>query len=1117
MYSHVIEILIFLLNLPHLTVYFLIKIKPNCMRKNLLLKMLPLFLMLLTSMAWAQERTVTGRVTSSEDGSSLPGVNVVVKGTTNGSVTDADGQYSLSVPASGVSLIFSFIGLKTQEISIGDRTVIDVQLALDETQLSEVVVTALGISRETKSLPYASQQVNADKLSITRANNINDALAGKVAGIQVLGQSGAKLGSNSVIRIRGASSLEEQGNDPFGIKVQKGPLFVLDGTPVSSQDINPDDIETTNVLKGPAATALYGQRGDAGVIMLTSKKGKKGKGIGITLNQSYFLEKVYILPRQQNSYAGGAFSELAKFTYQPGMPTEWQSLDGKYYPDYTDDGSWGPRMIGQEYIPWYAWAPGTKYTGKTAKLTPQPNNIRDFYGTGINRITNLSFSKAEDDYSIRVGYTNQGQIGIMPNTGLSKNTLSTQFSANLSKLVTVGANINYVNQKVTGEFDDAYSNQTSGSFNQWFHRDLDMNILNELSGLKSPEGRYVSWNHFNPTSWGALGDKVYRGYYWYGHKTYLENINYTNNRNRLFGDVNIRFNISKSFSIAGFYRKSEVTSDYEDMRPSILPRSFNTELRPNTQAQWDYYGTGQSFSKEDNIEVLASYNGTFLDGKLSVTANAGGNIRMEKSSSINSKTNLGLVVPDLFTLSNSKTQPFLYDNNRFKKEVRSIYARGTFGYKDMIYLDWSVRNDWSSALPAKNNSYLYPSVGTSIVFSELTESALPFLSLGKLRASFAQVGSDQDSFQTSLLYKLGDVQWNGNSTMATPNRLVDPNISPALSTATELGLDLKFFQNRAGLSATYYNTDRTKEIIPVAVDGASGFTSKVINAGRIQNRGFELALEATPIKTGSFEWNTTLNFARNVTEIIELVPGVNAIAQNGGNNRDAFATATIYNIVGQKWGQLRGFGTQKIDGQPVLTSEGLFTPIQNQSLGSVLPDFTGGFINYLTYKNFTLSANIDFQSGGKFFSLSDYWGTFSGLTERTAQMNDRGVPERTPVADGGGVHVFGVDETGAKKDYYVDGKTYYQQFGNNGIAENSIYDLTFIKLREVNIAYRIPVQNLGIGKVLKTASISFVARNLWLIYSPTKDFDASVISNTFGENGQFPGTRSMGVNLKLGF
>jgi len=1065
--------------------------------------------------AWAQERVITGRVTSADDGSSLPGVNVVVKGTTNGTVTDADGKYSLSILSADASLVFSFIGLKTTEVTVGDRSVVDVQLGLDITQLSEVVVTALGVKRDAKSITYANQQITSENLVIARPNNITDAMAGKVAGLQVRSQSGATLGRNSTIRIRGASSLEDG-----------GPLYVLDGTPVSSNDINPDDIENINVLKGPAATALYGQRGDRGVIMMTSKTAKKGSGLGIDINQSVFADQVYILPRQQNTYAGGAYADLVKFTWQPGMPTDWQSLDGKYYPDYTDDGSWGPKMVGQEYIPWYAWAPGTKYSGKTAKLTPQPNNIRDFYNTGVNRITNISLAKADDKYSIRFSYTNQGQTGLIPNTALTKNNFSTQFSAKLGDLVTIGANINYSNQWVKGDNNDAYSNQTSGSFNQWFHRDLDVKILNELSDLRSPGGRLVSWNHFNPTSYFLLDDpdKIYRGYYWFGHRTYAEKIDYQNTRSRLFGDINIGLDLTKDLKVQVFYRKNESTSITENKRPSILPFSFNTELRPTNQDQWDYYGTATVFSKEDNLEFLASFNKTLLESSISINANVGANIRMEKYIETGGNTVNGLTVPDLFTLSNSKTTPFgstitskEVPNFRQNKEVRSIYGRASVGYKDIVFVDFAARNDWSSALPANANSYFYPSVGVSFVFSELTESSLPFLSYGKLRASTAQVGTDLDPYKLGLLYGLGTVQWNGNTTSNTPNTLTDANIKPSLSTSNEFGLDLKFFQNRLGFSATYFNQIRTNEILPITVSGSSGFTQKLVNAGRLESSGIEIQIDATPVKSGDFTWTTMINFAKIQNKVVQLAPGVNAIPQNNGNSRDAFATATIYNIEGQQWGQLRGFGIQKINGKPVIGSDGFYVPIQNQNLGSVLPDFTGGFINNLNYKNFGLSFNVDFQQGGKFFSLSDWFGTFSGLTERTAQLNDKGVAERTPVADGGGVHVVGVDENGAPKDTYVEGKLYYQQFVNNSIAENSILDLSFVKLRELSFTYRVPVNKIGLGKVFRAASVSVVGRNLWLIYSGTKDYDPSMISNTFGENGQFPGTRSLGMNIKLSF
>jgi TonB-linked SusC/RagA family outer membrane protein len=1083
--------------------------------KRILLVCLTAVLALASSELWAQERTVSGRVTSTEDESGLPGVNVVVKGTTIGTVTDAEGKYTLSVPASGTALVFTFIGLKSEEVEIGERTTVDISLALDVTQLSEVVVTALNISTDVKKLPYSAQSVSASQLNMTRANNVNDALAGKVSGVQLRGQSGAALGRNSSIRIRGAGSLTD-----------KEPLYIVDGTPVTnSADFNPDDIENITVLKGPSATALYGQRGDAGVVLVTTKKGTKGKGAGITINQNLFFDKVYILPQYQNSYAGGSYTDLQKFTYQDGMPAEWESLDGKYYHDYTDDASWGPRMVGQEYIPWYAWLPGTKYTGKTARLTPQGDNVRDFYETGVNSTTNISFSKASDAAAVRLSYTHQGQSGIMPNTDLDKNTLALSTSVDLSKIFTVGANINYVGTVINGEFDDAYSNQSTGSFNQWFHRDVEMDKLRELAFAKSPEGRYTSWNHFNPDYYTSIdpatnaikGDKFYRGYYWYNPFTYYGSIDYKTKRNRLFGDINLTVNILDNLKAAVFYRKNQNIVTYENKRPSILPYSFYTENRPTTQPQWDFYGTGQSFYKEDNLEGMITYNEKFLDDKLTLDLLAGGNIRMYEESSVNMNTNLGLSVPDLYTISNSK-ETFQYSNLRYEKVVRSLYGQGTLGYNNTFFLNFSLRNDWSSALPADANSYLYPMVGASFVFSELTESVLPFLSYGKVRASFAQVGSDLDPYQTALTYSLASNPWGSNPISSTPDKQVDPNIKPSLSSSTEYGLDLKFFENRVGISATYFTETKKDEILEVGITGSSGFSTRLINAGELERKGFELQIDGTPILTDDFRWDATLNYANIKSTIVELVPGVTAIP--AGTGGATFGMATTYHVEGKEWGQLRG---QKIlrneDGIPILNANGTYkATTAPEDYGSVLPDFTGGFLNNLSYKNFLLSFNIDFQKGGQFYSLSDMWGSFSGLTKRTGGANDLGNPLRDPVADGGGVHVTGVDADGNPMDVYVEGQAYYHQFYFANIAEPHIYDLTYVKLRELSLGYQIPVQKLGsIGKVFTGASLSLVGRNLWLIYSDTKDFDPSEISGAFGENGQLPSARSMGFNLKLSF
>ncbi|HEY0743157.1 MAG TPA: SusC/RagA family TonB-linked outer membrane protein [Chryseosolibacter sp.] len=1093
------------------------------MRRILLLCLTAVFT-LASSELWAQEKTVSGRVTSAEDASPLPGVNVVLKGTTNGAVTDAEGAFSLSVPASGGTLVFTFIGLKSQEVEIGARTTVDVQMEQDATQLSEVVVTALGVKREAKTLPYAAQTVTSEKLNITRANNLNDALAGKVSGVQVRGQSGAALGRNSGIRIRGAGSLTD-----------KQPLYVVDGTPVeSSEDFNPDDIETINVLKGPAATALYGQRGDAGVVMVTTKRGKKGAGLGITVNNSTFFDKVYVLPRYQNDYAGGASADLIKFNWQPGMPSEWQALDGQYYHDYTDDASWGPRMVGQQYIPWYAWAPGTEYTGKTTALVGQPDNIRDFYETGVNRITNVAFSKAFDEASARVSYTNQDQSGIMPNTWLKKNTLAASTSVKLGKIFEIGANINYVNTVVHGEFDDQYSNQTTGSFNQWFHRNLDMKKMKELQNLKSPDGRLVSWNHQNPNYYIAdsdgdgeiNGSKFYRGYYWYNHFAYMNLIDYESERNRLFGDINLGINFTDKLKGQVFYRKNQNTQFAENKRPSVLPYSFYVENRPANQAQYDFYGTNQAYYLEDNIEGILTYNVNVGDN-VKIDLLGGGNIRMQEYKFLSMNTTDGLVVPDLYTINNSKAT-FGYSNVRGQKEVRSVYGRANIGFKETFFLDVTARNDWSSALRDGNNSYFYPSVGGTFIFSELTEGALPVLSFGKLSGSWAQVGSDTDPYLTKVLYANQANPWGSNLLSNTPDLLPDPAITPSLSSAIEVGLDLKFLEDRIGLNLTYFDESKKDEILKVPVSGSSGYTQKLINAGQIDRQVFEVQLTATPVRSSDFSWDVTLNWAKTKAQVVELAPGVDAVLATASpdflgrttNAAASFNIGAVYHVAGEEWGQLRGITIQRTDdGTPILNADGTYQYTENVvSFGSVLPEFTGGFINTFSYKNFTLQANIDFQKGGKFYSLSDQWGTFSGLTRRTAGVNDKGNPIRDAVEDGGGVHVVGVGENGEAIDTYVDAQTYWHQFYFGQIADEHIYDLSFVKLRELSLGYNIPVRSIGsLGKVFNSASVSFVGRNLWLISPTTTDFDPSEVAGTFGENGQFPSVRSYGFNIKLGF
>ncbi len=1056
-------------------------------------KYLLILLMFLGIVSFAiAQRTITGTVKDG-NGDPMVGASILVKGTTVGNITDVDGKFAVAVPATAQTLIISFAGFESQEVTLGASNIVDVRLG--ESTLAEIVISALNVRRSEKSLPYAHQSVKSDELAVIRPTNLNNALAGKIAGVQVRSQSVAALGRSGAIRIRGAGSLTD-----------KEPLYVIDGTPVvNSSDLNVDDVENVTVLKGPSATAIYGQRGDAGVILVTTKRAKKTPGIGIEVAQSTFWDKVYILPRYQNNYAGGD-GDWQVFKWEAGMPTEWKALDGKKHHDYSDDASWGPKIDGSEHIPWYAWYPGTQYSFKTEPITGQPNNVRDFYDTGVTANTNIAFSKVGDSYSTRFSITNQNTKGLTPTTSLNKYIISTQNSIDLGKYFTLGVNLNYVKDKLTGLIDDAYANQTSGSFGSWFHRNLDMSKVKELKGLKSPEGYLSSWNHNNPGAYLASPLDFYGGNYWYNFFAFNDNLNRQLFRNRLFGDVNLTFKLNDKFKIAGFIRKDQISRDYEYKGKSILEQSA-------TQTGFHAsYETGQSIQAEDNYEALATYSDRF--GSLSVEANAGGNIRKDKLQQNLQNTVDGLVIPDLFTLGNSVTTPIGINDFRRYKEVRSLYARGSFGFKDMLYLDWSARNDWSSALPTETNSYFYPSLGGSFVFSELIKN-VPALSYGKVRFGWAKVGSDIAAYLINTTFPLS-TKWGSDLTMVTPNELPDPAIKPSLSSSIEGGFDLRFFRNRLGLSFTYYNEDKKDEILSIPVSGTSGYSSKLINAASMNRKGIEIALSATPVKMQKFNWDINLNFAQNTSTIDSLAPGTQEYIQETGT----FGTSSGVRLVhknGVEWGQLRGGGFRRdANGNKIVDAGGLFVVAQNTYLGSVLPDFTGGFLNTFSYGDIVANINIDFQKGGKFFSLSDAWGTFSGLTERTGATNDKGKDVRAAVADGGGVHVVAVTADGKPFDKYVDAYAYFHQFRGRRIAEEHIYDLDFVKMRELSIGYRLPVAKMGL-KGIQNVTLSLVARNPWLIYAKTKDFDPSEISNTYGENGQLPGTRSFGFNVKVGF
>ncbi|MBI1344089.1 MAG: SusC/RagA family TonB-linked outer membrane protein [Terrimonas sp.] len=1062
-------------------------------------------LMLICALAFSQEKTVSGKVVD-ENGSPIPYATVIIKGSKSGISADINGVFTLKAKKGDIIEI-SAVGRATSSVTVGDLNSFTVSMAKAGTEeLKEVIITsAFNTKRTARSTSYNAQNVSDEQLNTIRQSDLNNAIAGKVAGVQVRSQSAVKLGANgySTVRLRGESGIGNASNV----------LYVVDGTIIPSSsagDINPDDIEDVSILQGPAAAAIFGPQGANGAFVITTKKARKGaKGIGVEVNMGATFDKIYILPNYQNSYAGGGVGDLIKFEWQPGMPTDWQALDGKYYHDYSDDASWGPRMVGQEYIPWYAWYPGSDYSFKTAKLVPQKDNARDYYNTGVTLNNNISFAKAGDNYSTRLSYTNLTVQGLLPTTSMRRNNLTFNTTYDVTSRITLGLNLTYLNQVTNGIFDDGYANQSAGSFNQWFHRDLDMGLMKELVNLKSPEGILASWNHNNPGTYSAANPvKFYGGNYWYNFYSYFDAIKNVNNRDRLFGDVSVAYKITNDLNVKATYRKQQLTTNYENRRYAVLETSATQTGEKNG------YQVGETYSNTENFEGLVNYSKKIKD--FNINANAGVVVVRSRYKDITASTNNGLSVPDFFDLANSKN-PISYDNYRENQKNRAGFVTGDIGYKNLVFANFTVRQDYFSTLPKDDNGILSKSFGASFVFSDLLKSKVPFLSYGKLRLSWGEIPQTINPYLLGFDYSVASNQWDGNFLMSTPNRLIDPTIRGAVSTQKEIGLDIRVLKNRVGLSVTYW--DGTVKDIPldITINGASGYTSKLINAGEIAKKGIDLQFNATPLKFKDFQWQINATWGKLIdNKIVKLAGDLTRVTYSSGTFAGSYA-AYVVNAVGEQWGQLFGPGYERIDGKPVLDASGMYVRDPEVNFGSVLPDYTGGVQNSFTYKNFVLNANIDFSKGGKFFSLSNFWGSFSGLTAPTAAANDKGNPVRDPVADGGGVHVYGVDGTGKDVDFYVDAQTYYHQFQGSRISENSVYDLTFVKLREVSLGYRFNIEKLGLGKVFTTATLSIVSRNPWLIYAKTKDFDPSEISNTYGENGQFPGTRSLGVNLKLGF
>lgn len=1041
---------------------------------------------------FAQDHTVSGQVTTAEDGMTLPGVNVIIKGTNQGTVTDMDGKFSIEANDSDI-LVFSSVGFETQEVTVDSRNTINVSMNQDQESLDEVVVTALGISREKKSLGYATQKVDGEDLNLTNEQNVLGSLSGRVAGVQVTGSSGASMGGTQKIKIRGVNS----------IGAGDQPLIVVDGTPISNanfsgsdgadygnlgQDINPADIESVNVLKGPTASALYGLRGQYGVIMITTKKGKRGvKDVRVQVNSSFSLEKAGNFLPKQNMYGGGSSQQFR--TLPNGDP----------YVDMSVDESWGPKMDGTPVRQVFSFYPQDPTYGQLTPFVPHPDNIKNYYETGYNLNNGVSVSGGNENTSYRVSLNDTRIQGVEPNTHLNRNNFGVNASLDITDKLKVSTNVNYARNEALRPQQG--SENGVAYFNQWFQRNLDMNRLKDY---KYDDGTFLHWNLRRPDS--DTGEiENFRPLYWNNPYFEANENTSTDSRDRLFGDVALNYQVLPELEISGAIRTDMYTQNIDGRT------AFGGKSVPG-------YWIGKYQNKEMNYELIAQYNKKFDD--FSVNGTLGGNIYNRKYTYLRMATQGGLSAPGFYNIDASIDRPET-TSYLLKKQIRSAFAMLSLGYLDTYFIDASIRNDNSSALPEDNNSYWYPSISGSMIFSELID--WDPLTFGKIRASYAKAGSDLSPYQTTEAYGVGTV-YNGINTLYVPDNLNNPEIMPSFAHSYEAGIDLRFFKNRLGLEFTYYQQKNKNQIISLDVSGASGYGSSTINAGLIQNKGFELSLTGKPIKTDNFSWETLFNINSNKSEVVELAPGIDVYTY--GSTTYSSVTSYLNSYVGKPFGSLVGQAYQRDEatGEILLGSDNM--PLYTDAtydFGSVLPDFTGGFQNTFRYGNFSLAAMIDFQGGGQFFSRSKMLGVRTGQDPLTVAMNDQGHNVRDPLEDGGGVKVTGISaETGEPVEAYVDARSYYRNVVGRRIYEEWLFDASYIKLREVRLGYTFG-KDLMANLPFESVNLALIARNPAMIWQKAPDgIDPSEISRggqsiSWYESGQLASVRSYGINLNITF
>jgi TonB-linked SusC/RagA family outer membrane protein len=1011
---------------------------------------------------------VTGKVTDAA-GKPVEGVTVTVKRTRKATTTDAGGAFSITA-IKGDVLIFSSVGFQAQQVTVGTQTAVNVTLTTANTELSSVVVTALGIKKQAKSLGYSTTEVDGSKLTESRESNIGNALTGQVAGVSVAGVATGPSGSSRVV-IRGNSSISQ--NDQ--------PLYVIDGVPYDNtnqgnagqyggidqgdglSNINSDDIESIQVLKGVAASALYGYRGGNGAILITTKSGAKAKGIGVTVNNNSTLSHVVDERDYQYQYGQGLQGT------KPGTAAAAQAAE--YF-------SWGAPLDGSQ---------ATNFLGNSYSYSPlAKDNFKNFYKSGPVTQTSVSLTGSNDQGHFRLGISDLYNGTPIPNSNMKQQGINFNSTYNVVPKLQVNITANYTFEQVKNRvsFSDAPGNVVAST----------LYLANSFD---------IRWLKPETT---ASGGELLPGTDIYFNNPYFVAYKFQNSssRQRFTGGLNLKYNLLDWLYVQAGVTRDGYIYDYTNILPSGTGYDAGGQITVNTV---DVH--------ELNANFLIGVNKK-LGQDFTLAANAGGNYQDDVNSSGGVFTAGPFLSSGIYSLNNVANHPYTVGFAHYR--VNSFYGTVDLGYKNFLFLNATARNDWFSTLSTNSNHYLYPSVSGSFVFSDAY--TLPsWISFGKIRASYAEASNGTTPYLNSLVYSNLPYQTNGQTPgFVLNNSIPDANLEPVQIVEKEFGANMQFLNNRIGFDAAWYEKMTTKDIVNITVSPTTGYSSNVQNIGKVRNEGLELLLTGTPVKGHDFTWNASFNIAQNNNKVLELGPGGAPIVVAG-----AFARwgngVNISNVIGLPFSQIMGYGYKKTANGTRIFSDGTDGLKAGEPeptaalvpLGSGVYKTTGGFTNDFHYKNFSLTFLIDFKYGAKIYSGTNLLLYEYGLQKTTLQG-------RT----GAGFIGKGVDLSGHTNATAVNAQTYFQDLstGADQIAEEFVYDASFIKLRSVIIAYNFPTSVLK-QSFIKGATISLTARNVATLMKHTPNIDPE--SNYTNNNGQglelsgYPLVRTTGVNVNLKF